>query len=48
MRKTTSATEGKHIRSGREADMIAVFLAALIVIPFLAEWIYWAHVRLGH
>jgi hypothetical protein len=30
-----------------KGDLIAVFLAALVFIPFVAEWFYWTRDQLG-
>lgn len=47
MRKTTSINGRKHVGLGWKEDIVTVFLAVVIVIPFFAEWLYWAHGELG-
>ncbi|KAF2992186.1 hypothetical protein OGR47_10045 [Methylocystis sp. MJC1] len=47
MRKTTSTDRDKRLPYDWKADLIAVFLAALVAIPVVAEWFYWTHSQLG-
>jgi hypothetical protein len=49
MRKmTTAINNGKHVGYDWKIDLIAVGLAALVVILFVAEWFYWTRAQLGH
>jgi hypothetical protein len=47
MRKMTSINGRKHVGFGWKENIVTVVLAALIVIPFFAEWLYWTHGQLG-
>ncbi|MDE2464910.1 MAG: hypothetical protein KGO02_14495 [Alphaproteobacteria bacterium] len=45
MRNTTSI-KGENIGLGWIEKVVSVFLAALIIIPFFAEWLLWSHRQL--
>lgn len=47
MRKMTSNNDDNYVDHDWKGDLIAVFLAALVIIPFVAEWFYWTHAKHG-
>ena len=47
MRNMRTTNSDEHLTYDWKDDLIAVFLAALVFIPFIAEWFYWTRDQLG-
>jgi hypothetical protein len=47
MRNITGIRGWKHARHGWAENVVTIILAALIVIPFFAEWLNWAYMPFG-